>query len=199
MHSDVPKPRSIQCLPTTRSGFPIPVITPRGDMSETFTLVELPETGVTAVCPCQDSDRPHRLGAMCHDLQRRMMRQHRCGACGKPLDPRTGLAFIRSDRHVRDFIEPPLHPRCMAYAVRVCPVLIRHTAQADVLIARRVELRERRVTVLSDGTGGVSQFFPLNDPQARRAGALDYLVATPVNPDTYPCPEWLEHHAPPLP
>ncbi|MEU0489930.1 hypothetical protein ABZ249_11935 [Nocardiopsis sp. NPDC006139] len=199
MHSDVPKPRFIQHLPTTRAGYPIPVITPRGDMSDTFTLVDLPDTGVTVVCPCQDSDRPHKLGAMCHDLQRRIMRQHRCGVCGKHLDPRTGLAFVRSNTQTLDFIEPPLHPRCMAYTLRICPMLIHHAEQAEVLIARRMELRERRVMAFPDGTSGVSRYFPLGDPQARHAGALDYLVATPVNPDIYPCPVWLEHHAPPLP
>ncbi|WP_236568103.1 MULTISPECIES: hypothetical protein [unclassified Nocardiopsis] len=198
MRSDVPKPRSIQRLPTTRSGYPIPVITPRGDMSETFTLVELPDTGLTVACPCQDTDRPHKLGAMCPDLQRRTMLRHRCGVCGKRLDPRTGLAFVRSDPVTMVFIEPPLHPRCMAYAVQVCPMLARHAERAEILIARRMELRERRVTAFPDGTKGVSQYFPLGDPQARHAGALDYLVATPVNPDIYPCPMWLEHHAPPL-
>ncbi len=198
MRFNVPQPPSIQRLPTTRSGYPIPVITPRGDMSETFTIAELPDTGLTAVCPCQDTDRPHKLGAMCHDLQRRTMRLHRCGVCGKRLDPRTGLAFIRSDSHTWDFIEPPLHPRCMAYSIQVCPMLSRHAARSEVLIAHSMRLRERRITAFPDGRSGVSRYFPLGDPRARHAGALDYLVATPVNPDIYPCPVWLEHHAPPL-
>lgn len=195
---DVPKPRPIQRLPTTRSGYPIPVITPRGDMSATFTFTELPDTGLTAVCPCKDTDRPHKLGLICHDLQRRAMLQRRCGVCGKTLDPRTGLAFVRSDSQSQDFIEPPLHPRCMAYAVQVCPMLARHAEGSEILIARNMRLRERRVLAFPDGTRGVSQYFPVGDPRARYAGALDYFVATPVNPDIYPCLVWLEHHAPPL-
>ncbi|MEV6818553.1 hypothetical protein AB0M72_07330 [Nocardiopsis dassonvillei] len=198
MRFDVPQPRSIQRLPTTRSGYPIPVITPRGDMSETFTIVELPDTGVTVVCQCQDTSRLHKLGAMCPDLQRRTMRLHRCGVCGKRLDPRSGMVFIRSDTATTVFIEPPLHPRCMAYSIQVCPMLADHAARSEVLVAHSMQLRERRHIPAPDGQSTLYRYFRLGDPLGRRFGALDYLAATPVNPGIYPCLAWLEHHAPPL-
>ncbi|WP_231493899.1 hypothetical protein [Nocardiopsis sp. CNT312] len=198
MSTDVPIPGPIRRLPTTRAGYPIPVLTPRGDMSATFTIKELPDTGLTAVCPCRDHDQPHKLGAICPDLQRSAMRRHRCGVCGTRLDPRSGLAFIRDDPYTLDFIEPPLHPRCMAYSARVCPVLARSIDTAQILICRRVRLYERRETASQDGQRTVHRYFPLGDGQGRRFGALVYLVAVPVNPEVHPCAAWLDQHAPPL-
>ncbi|GAA1439429.1 hypothetical protein [Nocardiopsis tropica] len=198
MRFDVPQPPTIQRLPTTRSGYPIPAIAPRGDMSQTFTLAELPDTGLTAVCPCRDTDRPHKLGAICPDLQRRTMRRHRCGVCGKGLDPRSGMAFIRSDPVTMDFIEPPLHLRCMAYSIQVCPVLARNARQAQVLVCRSVRLRERRHVPAQDGRSTRYRYFALGDPLGRQFGALDYLAATPIRPEIYPCCAWLEQHAPTL-
>jgi hypothetical protein len=75
-------------------------------------------------------------------------------------------------------------------------VLARNAEQAQVLICRSVRLRERRHAPAPDGHSTRYRYFPLRDPLGRRFGALDYLAATSVRPEVYPCREWLEHHAP---
>lgn len=198
MPDDISMPPAIRGLATTRTGYPIPVITPRGDMEESFTIVDLPETGPTAVCPCGDLNRPHKLGAICPDRQRHTMRRHRCGVCGNRIDRRSGFTFIRSDRTTTVWIEPPLHQRCMAYSIRVCPVLADAGRDSEILIAHRVELRERRVAPSPTGPGLIHRLFPLGDPTARSFGALEYIAALPVNPTVHPALHWRDHLAPPL-
>ncbi|MCK9874118.1 hypothetical protein MRI28_31620 [Nocardiopsis dassonvillei] len=200
MSVDVPMPPSIRRLPLTRAGYPVPAVSPRGDMTDTFDIVDLPQTGLTAVCPCEDVRQPYKLGAMCPDKQRRTMRRGRCGVCGRHIDPRTGLLFVRLDTTTDIWVEPPLHPRCMAYSLQACPVLAKETAaHGEVLLCHRVELRERRETLGPHRDGRLHyRYFPLGDPDARRFGALGYLAARPVNPTVHPAPYWREHLAPAL-
>ncbi|MFJ5068426.1 hypothetical protein ACIQC7_18725 [Kitasatospora sp. NPDC088556] len=95
------------------------------------------------------------------------------------------------------YIEPPVHPRCAAYALMVCPTLAA-AEDVELTIARTYSLRERRMTGVSAEYTLIYDLFPYRDPAARRRGPLDFYLAFPENAHRITAKEWLADHAPTL-
>ncbi|MCM2430916.1 hypothetical protein [Streptomyces sp. RKAG337] len=161
-----------------------------------MTLRRSAELGEYVACPCEPGRGTATFGDQCPERQRQLMSQRLCGICAAPIKATSRLVFIGGPED-NFYIEPPVHPRCAAYALQVCPKL----AAADnvaLAITRTYSLHERRMTGVSAARTPTYELFPYRDPSARRRGPLDFYLAFPEAAERTPAKEWLAHHAPSL-
>ncbi|MFJ7416452.1 cell envelope biogenesis protein OmpA [Streptomyces sp. NPDC098077] len=105
------------------------------------------------------------FGALDKDRRDRALVERRCQVCGQSLDERICLAVRPADVHAGYTAEPGMHPECLAYSVRACPMLSGETTRY-------------RATPASSGLPGVAEAG--NGPRAGRpADAFDAWWITP--------------------
>jgi hypothetical protein len=63
------------------------------------------------------------FGRLDENRRRRALRERLCQVCGERLEDRVCLAVRPADVEVGYTPEPGLHPECLAYSVRACPML----------------------------------------------------------------------------
>ncbi|MFE7114998.1 cell envelope biogenesis protein OmpA [Streptomyces sp. NPDC057654] len=63
------------------------------------------------------------FGALDKARRDRALAERRCQVCGQSFDERICLAVRPADVHVGYTAEPGMHPECLAYSVRACPML----------------------------------------------------------------------------
>lgn len=63
------------------------------------------------------------FGALDKDRRDRALAERRCQVCGQSFDERICLAVRPADVHAGYTAEPGMHPECLAYSVRACPML----------------------------------------------------------------------------
>ncbi|MFB7865593.1 hypothetical protein [Streptomyces sp. NPDC056069] len=195
----IPMPPNIARLPRNTAGRPVPRNTPwhepatSGGQLAVRSSVEL---GEHVVCPCEPGRGTAAFGDQCPPRQRELMSQRLCGICGRAIKATSRLVFIGGP-NATFYIEPPVHPRCAAYALMVCPTLAA-AEDVELTIARTYSLRERRMTGVSAEYTLIYDLFPYRDPAARRRGPLDFYLAFPENADRFAAKEWLAGHAPTL-
>ena len=155
------------------------------------------DLGKHVVCPCEPGRGTAAFGDQCPERQRHLMAERRCGICTKVIKPTSQLLFIGAAA-AGFYVEPPVHPRCAAYALQVCPALSTAGGDVELAIARTYTLAERRLTgVANDGTP-LYAVFPFRAPQARHRGVLDFYLAFPEDAARLPAPRWLADQAPKL-
>mgnify|MGYP001221490271 FL=1 len=185
----VPKPPAVAALPANTAGLPVP-------WNASWTT--RPERvhyragcGFVLDCDCVHGHGTPRYGEQCMRRQRQAMIERRCGLCGRTIASTDTVVFYGSPAQALLFIEPPTHPSCMAYAVRVCPRLAAYAEASVVLLTRDYLLLQRRaLTADPQETAGYG-LFDLDDALACLAGVLDFYVAVPTAPKVVPVTEWL--------
>ncbi|MFJ9574686.1 forkhead box protein [Streptomyces bacillaris] len=195
----IPMPPNVARLPRNTAGRPVPINTPwyeTADAGGQMAIRSSADLGEHVVCPCEPGRGTAAFGDQCPPRQRKLMEQRLCGICGRAIKKTSSLVFIGAP-NAGFYIEPPVHPRCAAYALLVCPTL---SAADDVelTIARRYVLRERRMTGVSPDLKITYDLFPHRDPNARRRGPLDFYLAFPENAHRIAAKDWLTSHAPRL-
>lgn len=159
-----PMPAPIKALPRTAAGMPVPFTVSRGADPERIAYRE--ETGLTVVCACDpDTDVPV-FAAQCPERQRQCAKEGLCSVCGQRIGDAHfafgGLPLPGTDL----YMEAGAHPRCLAYALQVCPVLAREAGpDHPVVLAERVHTYEARRFYTPDGDALV--VFRHGDPQGR--------------------------------
>ncbi|MFJ6138898.1 cell envelope biogenesis protein OmpA [Kitasatospora sp. NPDC092286] len=105
------------------------------------------------------------FGALDKDRRERALAERRCQVCGQSFDERICLAVRPADIRVGYTGEPGMHPECLAYSVRACPML-------------SGEATRYRATPASSGLPGVAEAG--HGPRAGRpADAFDAWWITP--------------------
>lgn len=195
----VPMPPNIARLPRNTAGRPVPHNTPWNDPGSAggqLAVARNAELGEHVICPCQPGRGTAKFGDQCPPRQRQLMVNRFCGICSRPIKSTSRLVFIGGP-NADFYVEPPVHPRCAAYALLVCPVLAA-AADVELTISRSYSLRERRITGVSAERDLIYGVFPYRDPGARRRGPLEFYLAFPEDSEQVPAKEWLAHHAPAL-
>ncbi|MDW6057998.1 cell envelope biogenesis protein OmpA [Streptomyces sp. FXJ1.4098] len=105
------------------------------------------------------------FGALDKDRRDRALAERRCQVCGQSFDERICLAVRPADVRVGYTAEPGMHPECLAYSVRACPML-------------SGEATRYRATPASSGLLGIAAVG--HGPRAGRpADAFDVWWITP--------------------
>ena len=193
----VPMPPPVARLPRNTAGRPVPRATPWfevGPDGSQLRPARNADLGLYADCPCEPGRGTAAFGQQCPNAQRDLMTGRACGVCAKPIKETSLLVFVGGPGNGA-YTEPPLHQRCCAYALRVCPKL---AAQPDVEVAvtRTYTLVERRMTGVDTAGELLYDFFVFRDPAARAAGVLDFYLALPDRPQRTNARTWLEQQPP---
>jgi len=100
--------------PTSPSGPPIPL-----NLHHLPVVAGLAVPWITPRLP----DGRHLFGLLEQGRQHSCLTQRLCQVCGRPLDRVFVLLARASDLRRRRTAEPPVHPSCAAYTMRVCPMV----------------------------------------------------------------------------
>ena len=194
----VPMPPRIAVMPRNSAGRPVPGNTPWYTTADGQMCVRTSaELGKHVACPCEPGLGVAAFGDQCPQRQRALMTERKCGICTTAIKPTSRLVFIGAP-DTSCYIEPPVHPRCRAYALQVCPTLSAAGSDVELAIARTYQLRERRMTGLTADRKPSYDLFVYRDPAARLAGVLDFYLAFPEAAERLPAPDWLSDRAPRL-
>ncbi|MBV9024497.1 MAG: hypothetical protein JO362_12075 [Streptomycetaceae bacterium] len=196
----IPMPPRVARMPRNSAGRPVPGNTPwyeTADKDGPMAVRRSADLGVHVACLCEPGRGIPAFGDQCPYRQRQFMAQRRCAICTTSIKPTSRLLFIGGPG-ASFYIEPPVHARCAAYALQVCPVLSAAGDEVELAIARTYQLRERRSTGLGPDLKPTYDVFPYRDPAARLLGVLDFYLAYPEDAEHLAGADWLAHRAPPL-
>ncbi|MFJ9580627.1 hypothetical protein ACIRQF_30090 [Streptomyces sp. NPDC101191] len=196
---DVPMPPAVARLPRNSAGRPVPgnIAWYEADDDGAILVTRDDELGGHVTCPCTPGRGTPRFGEQCPMQQRLLMRQRRCGLCTQAITPLAQLVFV-GESDAAYYLEPPLHPLCAAYALKVCPVLHAAGESIEVALTTSYTLAEDRITGVSADGALRRAVFPVGDPAAHHLAVLEFYLAFPHTPERLTAPTWLAQHAPKL-
>jgi hypothetical protein len=120
----------------------------------------------------------------CRERHRIAVDGRLCQVCGHPFDPGEPYVFIGGAG--RDlFRDPPIHPGCSRWSLRVCPGLRRHMAKLEVVVCGRYGIKVTLDDPAEPLTLTQRRLFP--DQTVR------WLHAVPARPQRHTPAAWLEH------
>nr|BEK71524.1 hypothetical protein KPHV_87510 [Kitasatospora purpeofusca] len=191
----VEMPPAIAALRRDSRGYPVPWATLWDNGHD--TKIAWPASGGPGVvgCSCWPGRGRPVLGQLCPVRQRACMTRRRCQLCGHAIATDEPAVFVsgRPNGRTQHVAEPPLHPRCAAYALRVCPHLITGHRAGQVHVAETGEylLLEEHVSPGADSALVTHVRLPGELPAPSAApSVLHHYLAVPAPPWT-PADDWL--------
>ncbi|MEU0489929.1 hypothetical protein ABZ249_11930 [Nocardiopsis sp. NPDC006139] len=177
-----PMPESIKSLPRTTQGMPVPFTVSRGHDPERIAYRR--ETGLTVVCGCAPHTDKPMFSAQCPERQRQCAQERLCSVCGQSIKAGEPFAFGGLPLPGTDlYMEAGAHPRCLAYAFQVCPVLARECGpDHPVVFAEQVTTCEARL--LTTAGQNVIAVFAHGDPRGREV-PLQFYLSRPLAPQMF--------------
>lgn len=150
------------------------------------TVGEDPVYGKVDRCDCRPGQGVPRFKEFCLERHRRGIDGRLCQLCGQPFTPDEPYVFV-AGAGTTDFKDPPAHPGCARYALRVCPGLARHMPKLQVITCRdyAVKILLRTPEICDTLTLAQRRLFPQQ--------VVRWLYAVPERPQRHTPADWLEH------